>query len=72
MHSKIICNKCGKTVKYKNGVLKEDFCEIIKDWGYFSKKDLETHKFNLCEECYDELVGGFVVPVKKVIKSEAL
>lgn len=72
MHSKIICNKCGKIVKYKNGVLMEDFCEVTKDWGFFSKKDLETHIFNLCEDCYDDFIGGFVVPVKKVVKSEAL
>ena len=74
MHKKmkISCNKCGKTVKFIEGLLKEDFLEAVKDWGYFSKKDLQTHKFNLCEDCYDEIVSGFVIPVDITDKKEAL
>ena len=70
--SQIVCNKCGKTVKYIEGLLKEDFCEIKKEWGYFSKKDMEVHKFNLCENCYDKMVEGFEVPIVIEEKSEAL
>lgn len=68
----ISCNKCGKNIKYTEGVLKEDFFEATKDWGYFSNKDLETHKFNLCEKCYDNLVKEFVIPVLIIDKKEAL
>ncbi|MBE5936352.1 MAG: hypothetical protein E7262_11345 [Lachnospiraceae bacterium] len=70
--NQIICNMCGKKVKYIEGLLKEDYCEIIKEWGYFSKKDMEVHKFNLCETCYDRLVEGFEVPIEIEEKSEAL
>lgn len=69
---KISCNKCGKKVKYVEGFLKEDFFEATKEWGYFSNKDLQTHKFNLCEKCYDELVKEFVIPVLILDKKEAL
>lgn len=32
-----------------------EFCIIRFDWGYFSKKDTETHEIVLCEPCYDIL-----------------
>ena len=66
------CNKCGKTLLIENGILKEDVFEAAKDWGFFSKKDLESHKFNVCEVCYDEFVAGFVIPVEVSDKKEAL
>ena len=39
---------------------------------YFSKKDMEVHKFNLCESCYDRMIEGFEVPILIEEKSEAL
>ena len=68
----IVCNKCGKRVEYIDGILKEDFCYVKKEWGFFSKKDLKVHSFNLCEKCYDQLVEGFRVPIIIEEKSEAL
>ena len=37
-----------------------------------SNKDLQMHRFNLCEKCYDELVKEFVIPVMILDKKEAL
>jgi [ribosomal protein S18]-alanine N-acetyltransferase len=54
----MICNKCGKEI-----IGYSDYLEIEKLWSYYSSKDFDTHKFNLCEECYDELVGSFKIPV---------
>lgn len=51
------CNMCGKIIEKG-----KDFA-YVKDWGYYSNKDLERHSFNLCEKCYDELVNKFVIPV---------
>ena len=48
---KIICNKCGKEIKVTRGV--------EKCWGYFSNKDNQEDRFELCEDCYDELVASF-------------
>lgn len=69
---KISCNMCGKVVEFEEGILKEDFFEATKDWGYFSRKDLQTHRFNLCEECYDSMVSKFVIPMIITDKKEAL
>ncbi len=69
---KIMCNACGRELKNENGILKEDAFEAVKEWGYFSKKDLEVHKFVICEECYDRMVMGFAIPVSKSDKKEAM
>lgn len=69
---KVICNKCGKELESKNGILHEDGLFVTKDWGYFSGKDLKVHKFNLCEKCYDEMIENFVIPVEVEEKSAAM
>ncbi len=57
----VICNRCGKNIeinKYK------DFLNINKIWGYNSNHDNELHEFELCEECYDELVKELKIKPK--------
>lgn len=68
----ISCNVCGTTIPIEKGVLKKDMFEAVKEWGYFSKYDLEVHKFNICEECYDAFISTFKVPIKVVKKKEAM
>lgn len=58
----IICNKCGKQIKKEGGVWKSEVLSIQKRWGYFSEKDNEVHSFDLCEECYDNLIRSFLIP----------
>ena len=41
----------------------EDYLCVEKRWGYFSKKDNEVHRFELCEDCYDKLCASFRIPV---------
>ncbi|MCI8308025.1 MAG: hypothetical protein HFH14_08270 [Lachnospiraceae bacterium] len=72
VYMKIMCNACGRELRNENGILMEDAFEAVKEWGYFSKKDLEVHKFVICEECYDRMVGGFAIPVSKSDKKEAM
>ena len=47
--TKIICNRCGKEEH---------------TWGYFSGKDGESCSFDLCEECFDEITKGFLIPTE--------
>lgn len=61
----VLCNKCGKKLKTSGDIVHEDFIEINKAWGWFSKKDGQTHKCIICEECCEELEKTFVIPVKK-------
>lgn len=68
----VICNKCGRKMKIVNGILHEDGLFVVKDWGYFSEKDLQIHKFNLCEACYDNMIRDFAVPIEVSQKEAAL
>lgn len=68
----IVCNVCGKKLKMENGILTEDAFEAVKEWGYFSNRDMEVHHFNLCEECYEKMIAGFQVPVHIKKKLEIL
>lgn len=58
----IQCNACGKYFEFHNEIPIEDFVIITKAWGYFSKKDGETHKLCLCETCYDNILNQMVIP----------
>lgn len=62
--SRIICNKCGKEIPVIGGVPSEDTLEVEKRWGYFSKKDNQVDRFDLCEDCYDELVESFRIKLR--------
>lgn len=61
----IFCNGCGKEILIKDGIIREDLLSVEKRWGYFSGKDNEVHRFDLCEECYDRVISQFVIPVEK-------
>lgn len=61
---KIICNKCGREIQVLGGVPQEDVLEVTKRWGYFSDKDNQVDRFDLCEECYDELVRSFKIQIE--------
>lgn len=62
---KAFCNKCGKELKVVDGIIREGYLSCEEQFGYFSNKDGEIHKFDLCEECYDELIKQFKLPVDK-------
>lgn len=75
---KLTCNKCSKTIwdaetsmRDNNGLpvaWDVEYFESIHHWSYGSPKDGETHKFDLCEPCYDDLVKSFKIPVSIVVE----
>ncbi|MGV8173304.1 MAG: hypothetical protein ACP5M6_03765 [Methanobrevibacter sp.] len=58
----VICNMCGNKVSRSLGEIC-DHVHVVQSWGYFSNKDTERHTFDLCEDCYDKIVGQFKIPV---------
>lgn len=64
MTDKLICNFCGQVVKADNQTAKQDYVHIKKEWGYFSRKDGQTHQLVICEACYDKLITQVALPVK--------
>lgn len=69
---KVICNKCGRTLKVENGILKEGVLRVSKEWGYFSEKDGQVDCFDLCESCYDLWTASFAVSPNSREKTELL
>lgn len=63
---KIICNKCGKEIVVTRGIPQEDVLDIEKRWGYFSEKDGQTDRFDICEDCYEEWIESFLIPVTRL------
>ena len=43
-------------MKPKEGLFHSEY-----SWGFFSNKDGERHAFDLCEKCYDEWIGSFMI-----------
>ena len=61
---KIICNKCGREIPAVDGCPRGGVFSVDYTWGYFSEKDGETHRFCICESCYDRIRAGFQIPVE--------
>jgi len=68
----VVCNKCGRELKVERGYLKEYCFHAETVFGYFSRKDGVAHTFDLCEDCYDSLTGGFSLPVEEAENTEFL
>ena len=56
----VICNCCGKEI-IKNRL--NDYLSIDKQWGYESPWDTDTHKFDICENCYSKWISSFKIPI---------
>ncbi len=69
---KIVCNQCGKSMEVSDGLLKADYFSAQKAWGYFSSRDTQVHRFDLCEQCYDRLILSFIIPVETETETELL
>ena len=60
----VICNKCNRKITVENEIIKEGVFSVDYKWGYFSKKDNQIDRFDLCEDCYDELIRSFCVKIE--------
>lgn len=60
----VLCNSCGKKLAVKDGIVREGRLSIDYAWDYFSEKDGEVHHIDLCEDCYDEMVLQFRIPLE--------
>ena len=61
----IVCNGCGKPIPQDKYGHKADCLSVDKEWGYGSCFDGENHSFDLCDECYSEIIKNFKIPVEK-------
>ena len=67
-----VCNCCQRSLKIQNGIITEGVFSVEYAFGYFSRKDEEIHKFDLCEMCYDEWTKTFQIAPDIVNNTELL
>ena len=58
------CNLCGKQLKKDDFGYIEDHLSVNKTWGYGQPSDGETHDFDLCYDCYEDLISRFKIPMQ--------
>lgn len=68
----VVCNMCQKHLTVEQGILKEGCCSIEQHFGYFSTRDGQTEKFDLCEACYDTVTNALKIPIEIVEINELL
>lgn len=68
----VICNRCGRSMKTENGILKEGCFHGDSVFGYFSRRDGKRHRFDLCEDCYNKIIADFAVAVEEADENELL
>ena len=68
----VTCNKCGKIIYVNQDIPQEDTFHAEKTWGYFSQKDGIRQTWDLCEDCYENFVRGFVIPPEELELTEIL
>ena len=68
--TEVICNGCGKRIAVKHGMTEEEVFHVEKRWGYFSKRDMQQERFDLCEEGYEKIIDGFAIPAEKKEETE--
>ena len=56
------CNQCGHEITRNVFGYFEDHLSVSKTWGYGTAADGKTHAFDLCFDCYSELVEKFRIP----------
>lgn len=68
---KVFCNQCGREMRVENGWIREGHFFGENSFGYFSHKDGQRHRFDLCEDCYDALNRQFLIP-SEIVENEEL
>ena len=58
----ICCNQCGRQIEKNEFGYFDDHLSVEKTWGYGTAIDGDTHIFDLCFECYSDLISKFKHP----------
>ncbi|WP_317368819.1 hypothetical protein [uncultured Tyzzerella sp.] len=59
----IYCNMCGKPIDKDQFGKFYDYLSVDKNWSYLSHLDGKKHSFDLCENCYFDIINNFKIRV---------
>ncbi|MDR1663485.1 MAG: hypothetical protein LBR83_00990 [Clostridiales bacterium] len=60
--AEIRCNRCGRPIEKNDFGIFDEHLSIEKIWGYHSPADGETHKLDICSDCYFGWIEEFEIP----------
>lgn len=60
----IFCNICGREIVKNTFGEFEDHVHLVKLWGYHSSKDGVKNELDICEECFDKILGNLKIPLE--------
>lgn len=72
---RIYCDCCDECCTITDPVHEHEYATIDATWGYFSNQDGTYYEIELCENCFNEVIGLLKEKRRKIgkpIKSDAL
>ena len=54
---KILCDSCGANCTIDVPVDEYEYAELNATWGYFSNQDGLQYDIQICETCFNEVIG---------------
>lgn len=62
------CNMCGKEIAQEQ----EEYLCVHKEWGYFSREDRKIYRFQICEDCFKDMINQFEIPAEVYEQTEVI
>lgn len=64
---KILCDCCGESCTITEPVVEHEYAELIATWGYFSDQDGTQFNIDLCENCFNDVLGFIKNQRRKIL-----
>lgn len=66
--AEVYCDACGANCSRSMGeIYSAEYAVLEASWGYWSRKDGESFHNDLCEDCFDKILG-FIGSISQGIK----
>lgn len=53
----ICCDMCGETCTTQEPFMEHEYAKLEASWGYFSEQDGTQYDIEICEYCFNEVLG---------------
>ncbi len=63
----IHCDICGESCTTTEPCIEHEYAKLEATWGYFSNQDGNQYDIEMCENCFNELLGFIKAKRKKVL-----
>lgn len=63
--TEVVCNGCGKPIPQDKYGHRADCLSVVRNGVTVLALTAENHSFDLCDECYSEIIKNFKIPVEK-------